>query len=703
MLTFAASRARLGVAVLSLYAGYAFGGASSGLVLWNQLGSTGEVQVSSVGLGGTISAGRFVAGRFGTGVELAVEQQYGVTFPIDAVPRTAGCVEFWAKLVGFPTTIPAGPNPTLIKTTPNAFEVAFAPNDGNANGGIFINSPVGQVGTGPFGSWTYARALGSDSVTEWHHFALVWKGSGTIPGVPDTARKCVIYVDGKLNTTTGKNIVNGVNGTNIHSLASTGRLCLMGPTTSSVTGARVIFDNLKIWNYSKTDFSDRFTEGAGGAPCTLTIVGTPLAYGTPSPAGYGIHTNYFGTLVTNSVAALVADGDNTRHLSTGWTRTGSAPASGSANGVSFVITNDTTLTWQWRTEHRLSVAAGTGGSVSAGGWFAAGAETSIAATAADGFRFLRWNDGSTEASRQVTVPPGGITYTAEFAAALELHVVSPHGQPVPACGVNRFFRGDRVEAQMPPPIQTLGPSRLVCSGWLGTGSTPTSGTGNSVSFLIQTNSSLAWYWATECLLNVQAGTGGTAMGSGWYAPGSLVQITASPDANYRFLRWTDASAEASRWVVVPLSGATYRAEFESVATGSARFRNASIRIDERTGAAFLTVERVGGANGAASVSCEPRAGTAKAGSDFTSAVRTVTWAAGDATAKQVRIPIVVDRVPEGDESFTVVLTNPVGVTIGDPATATVTILAWPSFLRPSGTATWVSDIETGPATPVARQ
>lgn len=548
MLTSAFFRFYLRIILICLCTSHAFCGTSSGLVLWNQLGSTSEVQISSVGLGGTMNAGQFVEGKFGYGVELTVLRDVaGVTFPITAVPTLTGCIEFWMKLVGFPSNIPAGPNPALLTTDPAPFvmELAFAPNDGNANGGLYINNSLGWVGTGAFGSWTYAAALNSPNVAEWHHIALVWKGDGNIPGVPQVGRKIVTYIDGKLNTANG---TDNANHNYLHNLTS-GRLCLMGRSTTAITGASVVFDNLKIWDYAKTDFSDRFDEDSGVDP------------------------------------------------------------------------------------------------------------------------------------------------------VIELHIMSPHGDSEPACGINRFLRGDMVEAYTSP-IQTLGPSRLVCTGWLGTGSTPISGTSNRVSFLIETNSSLAWYWSTECLLNVQAGTGGTSTGTGWYTPGALVQITANPADNYRFLRWSDNSSESSRQVVIPLTGATYSAEFQAITTGTAKFRSSSIRVEERTGAVILTIERIGGASGPASVSCEPHSQTAKAGSDFTSAIKIITWADGDASAKQIRIPIIVDRVAEGDETFSVVLTNPVGITIGQPDTAIITILAWPSFMRPSGATSWIGDLKTESTTPV---
>ena len=236
------------------------GAGRKGLVLWNRLGSENDVRNSRVGPGGKLNGGRFVQGRFGRGVELNMQEQLAVSFPAAIVPATEGCIEFWAKLVGFPGGIPEGPNPALIKmgpetlTTDNTFEFCLAPNDGLSNGGLFIHSTLGWVGTGAFGAWTYARALGVEDAAAWHHYALVWKGNGGIPGVTDTGSKIVAYVDGKLNTATGR---NNPDVKSLAASAATDRLFFLGRATTSIADARIAFDNLKVWNYAKTDFDDR--------------------------------------------------------------------------------------------------------------------------------------------------------------------------------------------------------------------------------------------------------------------------------------------------------------------------------------------------------------------------------------------------------------------------------------------------------------
>jgi len=234
------------------------GGSSSwnGLVLWNRLDSEFEVTRSRVGPGGKLNAGRFVPGRFGRGVELKMQEQYGVTFPPEIVQSPDGCIEFWAKLVDFPADLPWGDRPGLIAACDEKgtchFMLHFNGNDGVANGGLCARvAGLGCVGTGQFGRWTYARALGSNAA-DWHHYALVWATDG-IPGVDNGLRKGAVYVDGKLNS----RVWNGGTGNRL-TVPTTGRFGLLAH--QGMPGGSIVFDNLKIWKYAKTNFGDREEE-----------------------------------------------------------------------------------------------------------------------------------------------------------------------------------------------------------------------------------------------------------------------------------------------------------------------------------------------------------------------------------------------------------------------------------------------------------
>jgi hypothetical protein len=72
------------------------------------------------------------------------------------------------------------------------------------------------------------------------------------------------------------------------------------------------------------------------------------------------------------------------------------------------------------------------------------------------------------------------------------------------------------------------------------------------------------------------------------------------------------------------------------------------------------------------VGCATKQGSAYGRCDFATVVTTVTIPAGQLSTN-VLVPIIDDSWAEGSETFSVVLSNPTGATLGSPSTATVTI------------------------------
>ena len=118
-----------------------------------------------------------------------------------------------------------------------------------------------------------------------------------------------------------------------------------------------------------------------------------------------------------------------------------------------------------------------------------------------------------------------------------------------------------------------------------------------------------------------------------------------------------------------------RGQFGNAGSSSSfQFNSSSVIVGERSGAATLTVTRLGSVTSAASVNYLTSNGTATAPADYTATAGTVTFAAGE-TVKTFTVPISDDVLIEGNESFNVVLTGPsAGNFLGSPNTATVTIV-----------------------------
>lgn len=107
--------------------------------------------------------------------------------------------------------------------------------------------------------------------------------------------------------------------------------------------------------------------------------------------------------------------------------------------------------------------------------------------------------------------------------------------------------------------------------------------------------------------------------------------------------------------------------------GQLRFSSASYSQSESGPQATITVERVNGADGAASVAFATQPGSAGS-ADFTAVSGSLNWQDGDAAAKTFQVPITDDSLDEPDETVLLTLSNATGATLGQAASATLSIV-----------------------------
>ena len=222
----------------------------TGLVLWNKLGSSEEIQNSEIGLNGTIigSDYAFETAKYGTGyVRKAIGSNY-VSFPQTILQnlKRRGTVELWV-------------NPKV--TNPVAFSYGVFPLFGNTfgtNSHVYIAWGDGTSGVGFYGSVNFD---GTGHQTEPYesqyvatigvpfHVAICWDVEG-IDGTSNTVR---VYRNGTLiNTSDATWDANDTT----HNYDG----CTLGMGPDSGGYDKYIVDNIKVWNYAKTNFSDRFKE-----------------------------------------------------------------------------------------------------------------------------------------------------------------------------------------------------------------------------------------------------------------------------------------------------------------------------------------------------------------------------------------------------------------------------------------------------------
>lgn len=107
--------------------------------------------------------------------------------------------------------------------------------------------------------------------------------------------------------------------------------------------------------------------------------------------------------------------------------------------------------------------------------------------------------------------------------------------------------------------------------------------------------------------------------------------------------------------------------------GTLEFTETSFDATEGT-IVNIRVARNGGSDGIVSVDFATMDGTAIAGSDYTAASGTLTWANGVSGNQTISIPITDDGTAEATESFTLVLSNVSRATLGANSSATVDII-----------------------------
>lgn len=214
------------------------------LVLHNKLGSNTEVSNSVVGANGTIvSNAIFKPGKFGNGFYISNDNDY-ITFP----PST---LSDWSK---FTAEMWLKPDWSMIGGTSTSDGIDHSPflmHEGSSldyislyfhqNGVIIfaLNADSGNCAV-------YEDTL-DITAEQWYHYAIV----ADINGIAGTSDKMRLYIDGNMIKAISEYYVPG------SFIIYVGIYDPANPDNLEFEG---IIDNLKIYNYAKTDFSDRNSE-----------------------------------------------------------------------------------------------------------------------------------------------------------------------------------------------------------------------------------------------------------------------------------------------------------------------------------------------------------------------------------------------------------------------------------------------------------
>ena len=281
------------------------------------------------------------------------------------------------------------------------------------------------------------------------------------------------------------------------------------------------------------------------------------AYDSPNPT-----SNWFdaGSSVTASVTSPVSGGSGTQYVCTGWSGTGSVPASGVSTSVTFVINAPSSITWNWKTQYYLTMQANpsAGGTVTpSSGWYDSGTQVQISATPASGYRFGSWS-GSGAGSYSGTSNPATVTISApitETANFVQIATVSFSATGIGSDASGTILTVDGLSysySQLPLSfVWDVGSSHSfswsspVSAGsgkqyvWVSTSGLSTAQSGSIT--VPSGGGSVSATYKTQYYLTMQvspSGAGTVNPSSGWFDTGASVQISATPSSGYRFDHWT---------------------------------------------------------------------------------------------------------------------------------------------------------------------
>ena len=142
---------------------------------------------------------------------------------------------------------------------------------------------------------------------------------------------------------------------------------------------------------------------------------------------------------------------------------------------------------------------------------------------------IKWNyvkDGAAAVGEDA-----GFVRDISWRPYLAFSSVTAHGAALPADN-DALLYGDAIDASVNAAV-TDGDVRYDCTGWIGTGSAPETGTSNNCSFVLKEDSSLTWLWRTNYWTSVTVGGPAAAdFAEGWLAAGDALTVALAPAVPY---------------------------------------------------------------------------------------------------------------------------------------------------------------------------
>ena len=210
-----------------------------------------------------------------------------------------------------------------------------------------------------------------------------------------------------------------------------------------------------------------------------------------------------------------------------------------------IVTTDITLTAEFAINVYTVTLSAQNGTVIGAGNYNHGTIINISATPAEGYHFVRWSDGNTDATRTFTAT-SNITLTAEF--AINVYTISATAVNGTVIGAGEYQHGQTVT------LTAVANANCHFIGW-------SDGVMDLTrTFVAAKDMTLTAYFASDKYLVMLSAENGTVTGAGEYEHGTTISISATPAEGYHFVKWSDGNTNATRSIVVT-SNVTLTAEF----------------------------------------------------------------------------------------------------------------------------------------------
>ena len=274
---------------------------------------------------------------------------------------------------------------------------------------------------------------------------------------------------------------------------------------------------------------------------TVTVLANNSAYGSVTGGGIVIDGS------TTTITATPATGCKFVKWSNGLTNT----------NKTITVTSDTTLTAVFEIiKYNVTLSANNAayGIVEGSGTFAYGSTTTVTAIPAIGYKFVKWNNGSTKATETITVT-SNLTMIAEFAAVVWNVSLSTNNS-----SYGTVSGGGSITHGSTTTITATPKTGYKFVKWSNDLTSP-----NNTITVTSDTTLTAVFEIINYNVTVAANNSayGTVEGGGSIAHGSATTIIATPAEGYKFVRWSNGSTNATQTITVT-SDLTLTAEFAAV-------------------------------------------------------------------------------------------------------------------------------------------